>query len=197
MDWEPQPVGRSQLSLMTFRDSHSYPPLREGGCWPASSTTLSPSGGPLRLRSGLRLWPSELLMDPFLVLVGLQLEFLSGDLAILVAVLVLKHVSYGFVRVLPGHEAPFAFIHLSIDEGGELGEGTRGTENKAVRINVNGCGWGLGKGPQAESNSVSPGLVPREFRPEMDGVSEGPRRVRTGCAVCRRGREAGSSAEGE
>lgn len=110
-------------------------------------------------------------MDPVLVLVGLQLELLSCDLAILVSVLVLKHVSYGFVRVLPGHEAPFAFIHLRVDEGGELVKGTRGTEDKAVRLNVNGCGWGLGKGPQVESNSVSPGLVPRESRPEMDGVS--------------------------
>lgn len=69
-------------------------------------------------------------MDPFLVLVGLQLELLGCDLAILVSVLILKHVSYGLVRVLPGHEAPFAFIHLSVDEGGELGEGTRGTEDK-------------------------------------------------------------------
>lgn len=60
-------------------------------------------------------------MDPFLVLIRLQLEFLQGDFAILVAVLVLEHVPYGFLRVLTWHEASFALSNLSLDEGGELG----------------------------------------------------------------------------
>lgn len=41
--------------------------------------------------------PSELLVNQLLVLVRLQLELLGGDLAILVAVLVLEHVAYGFL----------------------------------------------------------------------------------------------------
>lgn len=58
---------------------------------------------PLSPRSGHLCWAraharlSELLVNSLLVLVGLQLELLDGDLAILVAVLVLEHVPYGFL----------------------------------------------------------------------------------------------------
>ena len=62
-------------------------------------------------------------MDPLLVFVRLQLEFLGGDVAILVAILILKHVSYGFLRVLARQEASFALTDLSLDEGGELRRG--------------------------------------------------------------------------
>lgn len=61
-------------------------------------------------------------MNQLLVLVRLQLELLGGDLAVLVAVLVLEHVAYGFLPVLPRQEAPFALTDLSLDEGGELGK---------------------------------------------------------------------------
>lgn len=77
--------------------------------------------------------PLELLMDPFLVLIRLQLEFLQGDFAILVAVLVLEHVPYGFLWVLPRHEASFALSNLSLDEGGELGA-WRGKGRVGVRV---------------------------------------------------------------
>lgn len=60
-------------------------------------------------------------MDPLLVLIRLKLELLNGDLAILVAILVLEHVPYGFLRVLPRHEASFTLTNLRLDEGGELG----------------------------------------------------------------------------
>uniref|UniRef100_A0A7N5P9A9 5'-nucleotidase n=1 Tax=Ailuropoda melanoleuca TaxID=9646 RepID=A0A7N5P9A9_AILME len=50
-----------------------------------------------------------------------KFQLLHSDLAILVAVLVLEHVCYGFLRVLPRHEASFALTDLSLDEGGELG----------------------------------------------------------------------------
>lgn len=72
---------------------------------------------------GPGLCPSELLMDPLLVFIGLQLELLDRDLAILVAILILEHVSYGFLWILARQEASFALTDLGLDEGGELGRG--------------------------------------------------------------------------
>lgn len=102
-------------------------------------------------------------MDPLLVLICLQLELLWCDLAILVSVLVLKHVLDGFVRVLPRHEAPFAFIHLRLDEGGELGEGTA-EENKAVRISQQ-LWMALGR-----DSRWRPTLLPQAWYPENSGL---------------------------
>lgn len=43
VDWEPQPVGRSQQSLVTSSDSHRVIPTEGGGgCWQASSTATVP-----------------------------------------------------------------------------------------------------------------------------------------------------------
>lgn len=70
-------------------------------------------------------------MDPLLVFVRFQLELVGGDLAILVAILILEHVSYGFLRILARQEAAFALTDLSLDEGGKLqrGEPRRGGES--------------------------------------------------------------------
>lgn len=115
--WEDQTVSSAH-----FPDALRPLPSRAGGdCWKSSPLPTVPRSGRWRGARAQALH-SELLVNPLLVLVRLQLELVAGDLAVLVAVLVLEHVPYGFLRVLPRHEASFALTDLSLDEGGELGE---------------------------------------------------------------------------
>lgn len=87
-------------------------------------------------------------MDPLLVFVRFQLELIGGDLAILVAILILEHVSYGFLRILARQEAAFALTDLSLDEGGKLQRGeSRGEGERASCLSS----WaGLGMRSQEE-----------------------------------------------
>lgn len=83
-------------------------------------------------------------MDPLLVFIRLQLELLGGDLAILVAILILEHVSYGFLRILAGQEAAFALTDLSLDEGGELQRGESQGEGERASCLSSQAGLGMG-----------------------------------------------------
>lgn len=87
-------------------------------------------------------------MDPLLVFVRLQLELLGGDLAILVAILILEHVSYGFLRILARQEAAFALTDLSLDEGGELRRGE--SQGEWGRASCLSSRAGLGMGSQED-----------------------------------------------
>lgn len=141
--WEDQ-----TSPLPTFEMLRPLPSGVGGGdCWKSTLCPLSPEVGiGVGRAQALR---SELLVHPLLVLVSLQLELVAGDPAVLVAVLVLEHVPYGFLRVLPRQEASFALTDLSLDEGGELGE-RRAREGEREPRACAALG-GLGKGPREAS----------------------------------------------
>lgn len=143
-----QAVGRPELSPPTTLDaSRPHPGRGEGGCWEASPTAHCPLQCE-PLHPGPSLCSSEFLMDPLLVFVRFQLELIGGDLAILVAILILEHVSYGFLRILARQEAAFALTDLSLDEGGKLQRGeSRGEGERASCLSS----WaGLGMRSQEE-----------------------------------------------
>lgn len=110
-------VGRPELALTTFQMLSDL--ITAEGTVTVRSQPHCPLP-PQKWAFAFGPRPSELLVDPLLVLVRLKLQLFNGDLAILVAILVLEHVPYGFLRVLPRHEASFALTNLRLDEGGEL-----------------------------------------------------------------------------
>lgn len=68
-----------------------------------------------------------------LVFVRFQLELVGGDLAILVAILILNMSPMVFSGSWPGRKGPLPLTDLSLDEGGKLqrGEPERGRERLA------------------------------------------------------------------
>lgn len=127
--WEDQTVSSAHFGDAQTSSQWSWG--AGGDCWTSTLCPLSPEVGAGAGRAqALR---SELLVNPLLVLIRLQLELVAGDLAVLVAVLVLEHVPDGFLRVLPRQEASFALTDLSLDEGGELGERRAGEGEREPR----------------------------------------------------------------